>query len=117
MLTVLTGIALALAPFLTITALLGLANHVQRARERAAARQIALTDAVHRELGAVVAPSLHEPLLGPWQVVIPVPFGRADLVGRVLAVVHEALGAIDPEGLRRVRIVLTPQEEGARACS
>jgi hypothetical protein len=48
--------AIALTPFLVVMALLRLADFVSARREASHARQIALTDAIHRELGAVAAP-------------------------------------------------------------
>jgi hypothetical protein len=111
---ILGGLSLAIAPFAVIAALLVLSARVQDARARAAARQIALTDAVHREMGAVVAPTVTRPLVGPWQVEIPVPFRRADVVSRVLGIVHDTLGEIDQRAAKDVRIVLTPQAEVRR---
>jgi hypothetical protein len=43
-----------------------LAARVQRMRLDAVRRQIALTDAIHAELGAVVAPTVRRRLGGRW---------------------------------------------------
>lgn len=98
-------IVLTSAPFLAVVGLLILARIVERRREERTARQVAVTDAIHRELGAVVAPVVDKPVLGPWRVTIPVPFERPALVGSVLAVAHDAL----PAPPSRVQIVLVPQ--------
>ena len=44
-----TTIMIALLPFLAVWALLDLSRRIQRRREEWVARQIALTDAIHRE--------------------------------------------------------------------
>jgi hypothetical protein len=111
MLVTIVALALALAPFAVITALLVIAARVRRTREGAVARQIALTDAVYREFGPVVAPTVTKPIVGPWQVEIPVPFRRAEVVGGVLSLVHSTLASMDRPASERVRIVLTPQED------
>jgi len=83
-----------------------LADWIHARRRETIARQIAVTDAIHGELGAVVAPVVTRRLGGPWEVVIPVPFDRPALVERVLAIAHRTLAS--SRG-RDVRIVLTPQ--------
>jgi hypothetical protein len=51
-------IMIAVIPFLAVWALLVVSRRVAEAREARVARQIALTDAIHRELGAVAAPEV-----------------------------------------------------------
>src|SRR2546428_3340647 len=53
-----TTIMIALIPFLAIWGLLRLARAVEQRRDDRVARQIALTDAIHRELGAAAAPNV-----------------------------------------------------------
>ncbi len=115
MLDTILGLALAIAPFAAVVAVLSLTAHVQNLKVRAAARQIALTDAVHRELGTVVAPVVKHTLVGPWDVVIPVPFRRTDIVCRVLGIVHDTLARMDDRSANDMRIVLTEQPEPPRA--
>ena len=83
--------AVTLAPFLVVAGLLGIAHVLDRRRAERMARQVAVTDAIHRELGAVVAPVVDKPILGPWRLRIPVPFERPALVARVLAAASPAL--------------------------
>src|SRR5947209_2959662 len=52
----LTVVVVGLFPCLTLLALLGLTAWVERRRAAVIARQIELTDAIHREVGALVAP-------------------------------------------------------------
>ena len=49
-----TTIMIALIPFLAVWGLLALARALERRRQARVFRQIALTDAIHRELGAAV---------------------------------------------------------------
>ena len=110
MLAFIAGLALALVPCVLVTGLLWVTARTQAARARRAAQQIELTDAVHRELGPIVAPTVRQPLLGPPQVIIPVPLRRADVVGRVVTVINDALVSMD-KPMARARIVLTAQEK------
>jgi hypothetical protein len=90
-------------PVVTVVALLLLVRRVERRRAAAVARQIELTDAIHRDLGAVVAPWVTRRSGGRWRVRIAVPFDRPAVVEAVLAIVHRTF----PE---RFDLVLTPQE-------
>ncbi|MBI2014547.1 MAG: hypothetical protein HYS77_03270, partial [Candidatus Rokubacteria bacterium] len=68
-----------------------LVDWIHARRRETIARQIAVTDAIHGELGAVVAPVVTRRLGGAWEVRIPVPFDRPALVERVLAIAHRTL--------------------------
>ena len=59
-------------PFLVVTALLMLAERREDRRQLARDRQIALTDAIHWELGAIAAPTVTRRSRGHWRVSIPV---------------------------------------------
>lgn len=99
-----------LSPILTVGILLELAAWRDRRRQAAIARQIALTDAIAAELGAIVAPVVKPALWGPSKVRIPVPLSRPLTVARVLAIAHRVLARI-PDGYE---LVLVPQEEPVR---
>jgi hypothetical protein len=101
---------LSLSPLLAVGVLLELAAWRDRRRQAGIARQIALTDAIAGELGAIVAPVVTPALWGPWTVRIPVPFSRPLTVARILAITHRALARI-PDGYE---IVLVSQEEPVR---
>jgi hypothetical protein len=112
-----TGIAvlgLSLIPILAVAALMELAGWLQRRRDAAIARQVALTDAIASELGAVVAPVVKRPLWGPWLIEIAVPFSRPATIARVLSIAHRVLCFAGRRAAGPYRIVLTPQEEPAR---
>jgi hypothetical protein len=96
-----------LVPAAVVLALLTLARRVERGRAEAVTRQIQLTDAIHRELGAVVAPFVTRGRRGRWRVSMAVPLERPELVGAVLGVVRGAFSG-------RFDLVLTPRESAAR---
>jgi hypothetical protein len=98
-------VAVALGPVLAVLALLALARAAERARDARRERQVVITDAIHRELGAVVAPVVEAGVLGPWRLRIAVPLDRPALVGRVVAIARDAL----PDHGRGVQIVLVQQ--------
>ncbi|MBI2204241.1 MAG: hypothetical protein HYU41_10370 [Candidatus Rokubacteria bacterium] len=107
----LQGVVLASLPVIAVFAVLALAAWRDRRQAEARARQIEVTDAIHRRLGAVVAPTVAPRAWGPWRLTIPVPFERPELVAAVVGIAHSALATARPTD-----IVLTPQEEH-RACA
>jgi hypothetical protein len=118
--TLLGVIATTVVPLASVVVLLFLTTRRERARDARLACQVAVTDAIHRELGAVVAPTVRKPLWGSCQLVIAVPLERPAVVGRVLTLAHGALHRCGGIAGRRVEIVLIPRSEpghslGARA--
>src|SRR5919201_1659727 len=105
MLDLLVVITVALVPVGAVGGLLLVAERIRRARERVIARQVAITDALHHELGAVVAPTVAKRPWGSWRVVIPVAADQPALAGQVLTVAHRALAGSPT----RVSIVLLPR--------
>jgi hypothetical protein len=91
--------------------LLLLLGRWQRGQEARVAQQIAVTEAIHRELGAVVAPSMAKNPWGAPRLVIPVPFECPNLVVSVLAIAHRVLRGQGGAIARRTEIVLVPQAE------
>ena len=108
--TLLAVVALTLFPLAALLTPLLLAARVQRRHAAVIARQIELTDAIHRDLGAVVAPWVTRRPGGRWRVRIAVPFERPAVVEAVVAVVHRTF----PE---RFDLVLTPQEDASMRSS
>ena len=98
-------LAVMVFPFAVVVALLRLVARIERARAAAISRQIALTDALHRDLGPVASPWVTR-RGGRWRVSVAVPFDRPVLVEAVVAVVQRAF----PE---RFELVLTPRERSA----
>lgn len=98
-------------PATVVTVLLAIAAWRERARTAALAVQHRVTDAVHRDFGALVAPTVRRGLRGPWTVSMAAPLGRPDVLGGVLATVERAV-AQEARGRGGLRIVLTPQEPG-----
>ena len=83
----------------------------ERAREARVARQIAVTDAIHSELGAVVAPVVNRRVGRGWRVAIAVPFGAPTVVARVVAIAHATMLR---DGPAKFDIVLTAQTSHPR---
>lgn len=94
-----------LFPVAAVAALLRLSVRIERARAAVISRQVALTDALHRDLGPVVSPWVTR-RGDRWRVSVAVPFDRPALVQAVVAVARRAF----PE---RFELVLTPQERAA----
>lgn len=112
MLTTLLTVAIVIAlPFAALVAILTLADRRERARQRALQRQVAVTDAMHREFGALLAPVVRRRAGGRWQLRMAVPLEEPAVVGTALAIAHRTLTAAEPCGrIDDVEMVLVPQE-------
>jgi hypothetical protein len=115
--TVLAEIVVAGVPLAAVIALLVVAGRAERAREQRFACQIAVTDAIHRELGAIVSPLVKRRRAGAWELAIAVPFDRPGLVATVLAIAQRVLSQRPEWRRRRFSFVLTPQATSRRAPS
>ncbi|MBI4636821.1 MAG: hypothetical protein HY727_10780 [Candidatus Rokubacteria bacterium] len=107
------ALVIVLTPVLSFVALLWTVSRRRRLRAEAVARQIAMTDAIHRELGAVVAPTVTRRLFGGWRVLVPVPFERTAVVSRVLAIARDTVAPPAALAGRGWEIVLVPQAASA----
>ena len=102
----LPSIAIVLTPFLAVIALLRLADFMSARREASLARQIALTNAIHRELGAVAAPVVSRRSGGGWLVSMAVPLDRPGTTAAIVRITERMFardGDVDP-----LRILLAP---------
>jgi hypothetical protein len=100
-----------------------LANVLERRRAEVIARQIQLTDAIHAELGPVVAPLVRRGRGGRFIGMLPVPPAYPE-IGRMIQLTHAVLGAAaeivvvapEPVPARRYRTAAarTPALSGAR---
>ena len=106
--TTLAGLAIAVTPFFAIVALLRLVDRIARRRDAALARQIALTDAIHRELGAVAAPTVHRRLGGGWRVDMAVPSDRPGTTAALVRITERMFVAPGGREAERFRMLLTP---------
>jgi len=70
MIALLGALAVLGLPVAALVALLKAVDLVQRRRAALIVRQIEVTDAIHREFGAIVAPTLRRARRG-WRVVLP----------------------------------------------
>jgi hypothetical protein len=86
------AILVALAvPVGALVALLRLVDALERRRADVVARQIALTDAIHAELGPVVAPLVRRGRGGRLEVVLAMPAGQPHLA-RIVQLAQATLG-------------------------
>ena len=99
-----------LLPAALLTAVMLLSTWRARTRLLAVARQIAVTNAIHGELGAIVSPVVRHRLRGRWQLIIPVPFDDLDTVTHVVRTAYGAFDAPERTKPGRFEIVLSPQE-------
>ena len=104
------SLMVALLPIALLVAALQLSSWRQRVRLAEIARQIAVTDAIHAALGAVVSPVVRRTLWGGWRLAIPVPLDRPDVVVQVLDAASVAFSAAERTS-PRFEILLTPQEK------
>jgi hypothetical protein len=113
--SIIAGIAVALVPFAVTGALLWLSAEIARRREMARVRQIELTDAIHRELGAVAAPTVRRGARGSWRVVMAVPVDRPETLGALVRITDRVISRAQHARGRRVEIALTaaPEREAA----
>ena len=105
-----TTIMIALIPFLAIWGLLRFVRAVERRRDARVARQIALTDAIHRELGAVAAPNVRRTWSGEWVVSMRLALAREGTVGTITRITNDFFRRLDRQDPPRLRVVLLPQE-------
>jgi len=97
----LTALALvSVLGWVTLTAV-GLA----RRRLRRVAAQIRVTDAIHGELGAIVAPTVAKRRGRPWTVTMGLAPGQLGAAGRLTEIARQVLG----QGGTPVRIVFVPR--------
>jgi hypothetical protein len=73
------------------------------------ARQIALTDAIHRELGAAAAPEVTRSLTGVWTVSVRLPLHRESTVGVITRLTQDVFRRLDRQDPPRLRLVLIPE--------
>jgi hypothetical protein len=105
--------AVVVIPFLAVGGLLWLSGRIRRREAVRINRQIALTDAIHWELGAAAAPEVRQGWLGGWTVSVSVPFQQEATVGAVVRITHEFFSKLDSDA-PRLRIVLTPEVRPVR---
>jgi len=90
----LAGLAALVIPMAVLAALLLVVEARQRRRDAVVARQIAVTDAIHAELGAIVAPFVRR-RRGGWRVELPMLAEQPGAV-QVVAIAARVLGAARP---------------------
>jgi len=112
----LVAVLILAAPFTVVAALVTLIQRRHQRRQAEVLRQIALTDALHARLGAVVAPVVrwrHR----AWQVAVAVPFERPAIVAAVLATVQEMFGRLRYEVVLNRQAPPPPLPHAARSAA
>jgi len=90
MIALLGGLVVLAVPVAGLVALLKVLDFLQRRRAATVARQIEVTDAIHRQFGAIVAPTVQR-ARGGWRVVLPMDVRLAE-AARVVELVAVTLG-------------------------
>ena len=98
MVATLFTIAVGLAPFAAIFGMLRLVDRIGQRREARYARQIELTDAIHGELGAIVAPTVTRRRGGGWLISMAAPLDAPGTIATILRIIDERFGAKAPSG-------------------
>ncbi len=111
---VVSGAAFVLLVFTLVGGPMLLMDWSRKRRQTAVARQIALTDALDGQLGAIVAPVVTKPLLGPWEIQIAVPFLRSTTVAGILSVVDDVFSDVAGVDSSFYRIVLSAKPGSLR---
>jgi hypothetical protein len=102
------GIVMTTIPFLALGAVLWLRGLRERRETVRIIRQIGLTDAIHRELGAAAAPWVEHSWLRGWTVSVAVPLTEERIVGAVVRIAQDFFARVGPTDARQLRVVLTP---------
>jgi hypothetical protein len=107
---ILIGLVVAGSPVLVIAGLLWVSRRISERRESRIARQIELTDAIHRAFGAAAAPTVTRSWRGVWTVTMAVDFERAGLVGSLARITDDFFRRGEFPAGSRLRVVLTRRE-------
>jgi hypothetical protein len=90
---------------LVAAALARLTDGLEQRRLRRIAAEVRVTDAVHRVLGAIVAPTVTKRPNGPWTVTMALAPQDLTRAGRLAEIARDALGPRH----NRLRIVFVPR--------
>ena len=116
MMTALPGIGMVVILVLGLIGWLWSAERAQARRDARYERQIALTDAIHRELGAVAAPFVTR-RRGEWLVSMRVPLDRSAMVAAILSITEREFSSARGSEARPYQITLTPTPREPRAAT
>ena len=87
------GLMLAMSPIVLTAAVVIAVDRRQRRLHTRIARQVALTDALHARLGALVAPVVQRQH-GAWRIDVAVPMEQPAVVNVVLQTVEDMFGPV-----------------------
>jgi len=110
----LLGVLMLAALVFALVALGALVDRRRARREAAVTRQIAVTAALHRRFGAIVAPVVRSRGRG-WEIAVAVPFERPAVVAGVLTSVDEVFGRAPYEVVLQRQAAPTPASRSRRS--
>lgn len=113
MMTTVLMVLIATSPIWMVMGLLWLSERRAESCARRVALQIQVTDAIHRELGAVAAPEVAAGPGGGWRVSLRVP-GRPALVGPLVQIVERTMAHASPRPFEIVLLPPVPTPTSAR---
>ena len=104
--------------FIGVVAVLGfvvvggpsLVDWTRKRKAQAVACQIALTDALDGQLGPLVAPVVHHPPWGPWEIRIAVPLLGPAALAIIVAAVEAVFTRSDGTAIGPYRLLLHVQD-------
>jgi hypothetical protein len=108
-------IAVAATPLAVVVGLLRLADWCQRRRDARYARQIELTDAIHREMGAATAPTVERRRGGGWLVRMTVPLDRPAVVAALVGVTAQVFTSSDTDDTLQIVLTARPASRALAA--
>jgi len=111
--TLLFSAIVVLIPGVVVIGGLRVADRIARRRDTRFARQIELTDAIHRELGAIVAPVVSR-RRGGWLISMTVPVDQPGAIPTILRIIDERFGVSPRSGRAPYEVMLTRAVAGAR---
>ena len=111
----LSSLAFLMVGFALIGGPMVLTDWVRKRREAVIARQIALTDALDKRFGTIVAPVVTRPLFSPWEIRITVPLHRFPILARMLAALDEVFSGLEGPNPGSYRILLRVTPDVQRA--
>ncbi len=112
----LVAVLILTAPLTALAALVTLIERRHQRRQAEILRQIALTDALHARLGAMVAPVVRRRHRA-WQVAVAVPFERPAIGAAVLAAVQEMFGRVSYEVVLSRQAPVAPLPHAPRSAA
>lgn len=108
------SVLVGLMPIAAVVALFWIAEQRRRRLGARVALQIQVTDAIHRELGAVAAPEVLSRVGGGWQVRMRVPARRGGLVAPLVRIAETVMQSATVQPFEIVLLPPVPAPHSTR---